>query len=327
MHWTDVWFGDSMAPKTVRTLLTPASWLYALGWRTYQSVYDLGLKKSQAPHQPVFCIGNLTTGGTGKTPVTVFIAHMLHELGFKVVVGCSGYGSSASEGAEVAPQGPISASRWGDEAALLRLSLPEIPLIVGRARVTAAKLCNETYPDSVLLMDDGLQHLPLRKDVKIVLDPDIPNRRCLPAGPYREPWRPQREDELKIPGKFEVRAHPLLFLERWESVVPNPRKANALCAIGTPGSFMDSLEAAGVQLEQRKILPDHSPLRDGNLFDGLPAEEPLVVTLKDWVKLRERPDLGSRRILVANHRVEIEPFSELNDWIKNRLHEVVTKGT
>jgi len=168
-------------------VLSPFAGLYALGWLGYEATYRWGLKRPSAPHHPVVCVGNLTVGGTGKTPTTRYLAELLLGMGREVVASCSGYGSAAAEAAQVAPMGPLSAHTWGDEAALLRYSLPEVPLIVGRRRVLAAELCHQHYPRAVLLMDDGFQHLPLAKDVAIVLDPPRRNRLCLPAGPYREP--------------------------------------------------------------------------------------------------------------------------------------------
>ncbi len=74
MHWTEVWYGDGFGPAAIRTFLTPASWVYSLGWRTYRSLYRAGIKKAAHPHSPILCVGNLSVGGTGKTPLTSFFA-------------------------------------------------------------------------------------------------------------------------------------------------------------------------------------------------------------------------------------------------------------
>src|SRR4051794_30361708 len=118
MHPEELWTSPEFKAQLLRTLLTPASWGYALGWQAYLAMYQLGFKKAKAPHRPIVCVGNLLVGGTGKTPVTIHISDLLTGLGHQVVISCSGYGSPASEAACLAPKGPLSASEWGDEAAL-----------------------------------------------------------------------------------------------------------------------------------------------------------------------------------------------------------------
>src|SRR5579885_1414322 len=200
MHWRDVWFSKQAGFRLIRIALTPLSWLYAAGWQGYLTIYRFGWKKAKAPHHPVVCIGNLKAGGTGKSPVTRYVADVLSSLQRQVVISCSGYGAPRSEAATLTPKGPLDAREWGDEAAMLRAFLPDTPLIVGRDRVEAAKICNKTHPDAVLLLDDGFQHLPLAKDLTILLDPPAENGHCLPAGPYREPRRNRSRADLVLPG-------------------------------------------------------------------------------------------------------------------------------
>lgn len=309
MHWEDVWEGRGFAPAVARLALTPASWLYALGWQGYLALYQTGIKRAKAAAIPVVCVGNLQVGGTGKTPVVAHLARVLAEIGRSVVVGVSGYGSPASEGAQVAPDGELSASKWGDEAALLRWLVPDAPLIVGRARVLAADICAREFPEAVLLMDDGFQHLPLQKRVGIVLDPPTRNRRCLPAGPYREPYGNRKRADLVIPNAFRVESAPLKLN------VDGP--VDVLCALGRPGRFLDALRASGVEIGRIKRAPDHDPLLAPDLFAGL--GERIVVTGKDWVKLRERPDLATRQIIIAPQEVRIEPEAEFRTWLGQRI--------
>src|ERR1700740_2610619 len=180
MHWTEIWDSESPRARLIRIFLAPISFLYALGWRSYLALYQLGLKKPSEPHKPVVCVGSLQVGGSGKTPLTLYLAALLRKLGYEVAIGCSGYGCPASEAAKIAPDGPLKASEWGDEPAMIRELLPEVPLIVGRRRVLAAKLCHASFPNSVLLMDDGFQHLPLQKHLSLLAMPPRKNQRCLP---------------------------------------------------------------------------------------------------------------------------------------------------
>lgn len=319
---TQVWEGRSLGARALRTLLYPLSLLYAAGWRLYLLVYRWGLKRPVEAHRPVVCVGNLATGGSGKTPLTVHLAERIAASGRKVVVGCSGYGGPHESGATLAPAGPLRASEWGDEPALLRELLPAVPLVVGRARVEAARRVAEAHPDAVLLMDDGFQHLPLVKHVQIVLQSNSPNTMCLPAGPLREPPNALRRADLVLPGTFGVVADPLVLESPQGGRVEVADSASVLCAIGRPDSFCDALRAMGLTLDPILVLPDHDPLTEGNLLERLPSDQPVVVTAKDWVKLRERSDAGERRWLVARHRVRLEPADAFAAWLDRKLDEV-----
>jgi tetraacyldisaccharide 4'-kinase len=286
-------------------------------------MYRLGVKHPKAPHRPVICIGNLQVGGSGKTPVTRFVARTLLEIGRKVAVSCSGYGSPKSQDATFAPDGPLSAKEWGDEPAMLRWLEPELPLVVGRDRVAAAHAVHERMPGSVMLMDDGFQHLPLRKHLVILLDPEAPvNSRCLPAGPYREPRRHRSRADLVIPGRFALARQSLKLVDT-SGVEARPERYAVLCALGRPEAFLADLEEAMPQSRPgpARLLPDHDPLQAGTLFNDLPPELPLVVTAKDWVKLRERTDILNRTFLIATYDLRLEPNEEFRSYIESRLAE------
>lgn len=313
-----MWEGFSLATF----VLSPFSALYALGWLAYEGAYRFGLKRPAAPHHPVVCVGNLTVGGTGKTPTTRYLASILAGMGRSVAISCSGYGSPAAEAARVAPAGPLSAHEWGDEAALLRHWLPEIPLIVGRRRVLAAELCRERFPESVLLLDDGFQHLPLAKDIAIVLDPPRRNRLCLPAGPYREPRTGLARAQLVLPGEFRVEVDEFLIRDPSGDPATLPKSADVLCAIGRPAGLVATVEALGCRIEAGRFLPDHDPLTAGNLLNDFGRDRPLVVTTKDWMKLRERTDVTGRDIRIVDYSVRIQPEDAFLTWFAQRLDEV-----
>lgn len=315
-----------MGARALRVLLAPLSWLYAFGWRVYLGLYQLGLKRPVEAHRPIVCVGNVSAGGSGKTPLTIHLAARLAALGRPVVVGCSGYGGPHEAGATFAPEGPLKASDWGDEPALLRQALPSVPLVVGRARVDAARQVAERHPEAVLLMDDGFQHLPLVKHVQIVLKPTSNNRMCLPAGPLREPESALARADLVVPGAFEVVVDPLVLESPQGGPVDVPRTAGVLCALGDPEGFLGGLRGIGLALDPIVLLADHDPLTRGNLLERLPRDQPVVVTAKDWVKLRERSDVGERRWLVARHQVRLEPADEFTAWLDRKLDEVESRS-
>lgn len=324
MHWSEVWEGRGFGPRFARIALAPLSWLYAAGWEVYASTYRLGLKKPASPHFPVLCIGNLVVGGSGKSPLTLYVAGLLQSIGREVVVACSGYGSPHSENASLAPGGALTAKEWGDEAAMLRWLAPDVPLVVGRNRVEAARLCHAEHPGAVLVMDDGFQHLPLKKHLAILLDPASRNRACLPAGPYREPWKNRKRADLVLPNGFR----PTFTISAFgkpsgaNGGAPPKTGANVLCALGNPARFISDLKLAGVEVVNSQLLPDHDPLTGGNLLTCFNPELPLIVTAKDWVKLQSRRDLGRFEILIARQEAKIEPEAEFRAWLERKLDEL-----
>ncbi|MEI8281687.1 MAG: tetraacyldisaccharide 4'-kinase [Armatimonadota bacterium] len=315
----EVWYGDSVSAKLVRILLWPLSCLYALGWQIYLLVYGLKLKRPYKAKNRVICIGNFTAGGTGKTPTTIFVAQCLREIGLQFVIGCSGYGAPHSVGASVAPAGALDASEWGDEPAELRNSLPDVQLIVGRARVEAAKLCDEQFPGYILLMDDGFQHMPIFRDLSIILDPDMPNRMTFPAGPYREPRSAgMKRADLFIPnGEFSQSFSNLTFSTPEGEIVPVVTKARVLTAIGRPDKFRHGLEKAGITILEFIALPDHDKIEVD--FSTMDAEFPWIVTRKDWVKIRSHSSKSQITFVIAERTATIEPAEEFKKWLTIKL--------
>jgi tetraacyldisaccharide 4'-kinase len=184
-RWEDLW--RSPPPVWLRGL----SRLYALGWRAYAGVYALGLKRREPIPVPVIGIGSLWAGGVGKTPVTIAVARLLHGAGVRVAILTHGYGGSRYRtGALIDPLQHPDPTEVGDEAAELRLALPDAPLAVGKWRVRMAHAAMERWSPDALVLDDGFQHLLLARALDLVLLPaESPwgNGYCLPAGPLREP--------------------------------------------------------------------------------------------------------------------------------------------
>lgn len=303
-------------------LLSPLAGLYGLGWMAYKAVYDLGFKKAQEPHKSVVCIGGMVAGGAGKTPVTRHVAEILIDMGRLPVIGMSGYRSQRRKPAYLAPPGPLDPEEWGDETALMRWLLPEVPLVNGKDRVLAARLAHEAYPDRVLVMDDGFQHLPIKKHVQILLDPPhLSNRMTIPAGPYRElRFLGLKRANLVLPGEeFAVRTKRPRFLRQGVEEVDPPREVQVLCAIARPMRLLYTLDQLGVTAVEARKLQDHARLDGPQALAGLDPAVPIVTTAKDWVKLRERKDVGEWTFLVAMHEVTIEPAAAFREWLSSRL--------
>jgi tetraacyldisaccharide 4'-kinase len=193
----------------------------------------------------------------------------------------------------------------------------------------AAEICHGHFPHAVMLMDDGFQHLPLKKHLTVVLDdPNPKNRHCLPAGPYREPRRNRRRADLVLPDRFRVLPEPARFRRPDGTEADTPTDYSVLCALGQPDKFLKALQSNAPTLQRPSalLLPDHDPLDAGTLLEQLPADRPVVVTAKDWVKLRERPDVGSREFLIAMHAVRVTPEDDFRAWIKARLDGITAQS-
>jgi len=322
MRIENLWFGQGWRPLFGRITLLPLTALYSLSWQLYLLTYRYRIKRPAIAHPRVICIGNLTAGGSGKTPVTTFVADCLVELGFKPVISCSGYGSPKSEAAETAPQLPLNPREWGDEPSEIRDLRPSLPIVVGRRRVLAATIANREFPGSVLVLDDGFQHLPLHKHVTIILDARDPaNALPFPSGPYREPrWNRSRANLVLPSDRFEVVYSALEFVNEAGSAVDAPAVASILTAIARPDLFEASVREAGVQVSDIDVHPDHDPLDAPDLLSRHNVGT-VIVTMKDWVKLRTRDDLDKVTILIAKRSATIEPKEEFLKWLKERIPE------
>lgn len=304
MNWSHV--HDRIGPATLALL--PFSLLYGVGWRAYELWYRLGLKKPVHPHTPIVCIGNLQAGGMGKTPLTIAVARLLQAQGRHVVISASGYGAPHSVAAALAPDGPLRASEWGDEPALFREMLPDVPLIVGRRRVLAAEICARKFPDAVMLMDDGLQHKPLHRDVEILVDPDqVPNPFVLPAGPYREPRSNRNRFSLVLPRDYAVTQHVELRDPHGNPRILTPGSpVQILLAIARPWRVEYTLEQMGLKVTGGRILEDHAQMNQRGLLESFDRSRPIIMTLKDWVKFREREGAELWNILILRHELAFE---------------------
>lgn len=324
-----IWFGKSIGSAAIRYALVPLSLLYACGWRLYNLLYTLKVKRASHPHWAIVCIGNLTVGGSGKTPLVLHMIDLLRSIGREVVVSCSAYGSPAQHEARLAPEGELDPALWGDEPAMIRWLRPDVPILCGRNRVRAAEICAREYPSAVLLMDDGYQHLPLKKDIAIVIDdPDPANPFCLPAGPYRQPRSDSMRADLVVPLDWPTETIQTGF---FDPDGPHRNKIDGeavlLCAIGSPEKFEKAMARQGLRIAHRVFLPDHDPLTAGTLFDNIPAELPIVVTPKDWVKLRKRSDLAGRKFYVATQEARFIEADKMALMLKRTLDEIEAQTT
>jgi tetraacyldisaccharide 4'-kinase len=287
--------------------LLPLALLFRLLAAVRTLLYRLGIKKSEGLPVPVIVVGNIFIGGTGKTPLTIWLAEALRAAGLRPGVISRGHGGASSAPRAVTPQS--SPAEVGDEP-LLIAARAGCPVVVGRQRAEAGRALLAAHPDvNVLITDDGLQHYALGRDIEVVLfdGRGVGNGWLLPAGPLREP--PSRRRDFTVVNAPEITpalaravggqpfrmglagdfAEPLM---RPEACVPLARlkgkRIVAAAGIGNPGRFFAMLRRAGLTIEELP-LPDHHDFLD-RPFDRVDADV-ILITEKDAVKCRQLDNL------------------------------------
>ena len=272
-------------------LLLPLEWLFALTTSCRRWLFRRGVFASRYPGCPLVVVGNISVGGTGKTPVVMELARVMSVSGLAVAVISRGYGGSALGVVRVTPDS--DPREVGEEPALIARRVP-CPVFVGRDRAAAAMQAREEGAE-VILSDDGLQHYRLRRDIEIiVLDANQPlgNGHLLPLGPLREgAWRLKTVDfVLEHHGDRSERrltytpAH-LRSLNSGEIRSPSASelgpRVHALAAIARPERFFETLRGLGFGVTEH-ALRDHSDL---SLVSLEPLRDrPLIMTSKDAAK-------------------------------------------
>ena len=299
----------------VAWLLWPASLLFGIAVLLRRSLYGLGILGSEHPGIPVIIVGNLSVGGTGKTPLVIWTAEFLAKNGWMPGVISRGY-----KGKSEAPRAVTLASdpaEVGDEPVLISRRAG-CPVWVGADRVQVAAALRSAAPNvNVLVLDDGLQHYRLRRDVEIavVVEGSFGNRFLLPAGPLREPlWRLKTVDRVVTIQLEGDTVHRMTdSRERQPLKALAGQKVHAVAGIGDPERFFQHLTKAGVKVVPHPF-PDHHPFTPRDLEFG--DDAPVLLTEKDAVKLRSAPRPNWWVLPVA---AKLEPA--FGAWLLGRLDE------
>jgi tetraacyldisaccharide 4'-kinase len=279
--------------------LIPLSTIYGVASRLRHFAYTKHWRRSITLTRPVIIIGNLSAGGTGKTPLVCWLAVRLAELGFRPGVVTRGYGGSA-RGARLV-QASDDPNAVGDEAILLGRRA-RVPIAIGRDRPAAAQLLINADCD-IIVSDDGLQHHGLARDCEIIVvdgERRFGNGRLLPAGPLREmPGRLQGADAVVVNGGPAVISdHALLAgalrmrVAATEAIALRygtakrlsefaGQSVHAVAAIGNPQRFFKMLQSWGIQVIAHP-LPDHARLQIGDI--SFADDLAVLMTEKDAVK-------------------------------------------
>ena len=315
--WLAIVRGERRGPLAIlaRLGLRLASWPYGLGVRTRNALFTRGWKRTHRAPVPVVSVGNLTLGGTGKTPCVEYVARLYRDLGIQVAILSRGYGGEAGR---------------NDEAMVLEENLPDVPHLQGADRVELANTAAEELEAELLVLDDGFQHRRLHRDLDVVLiDASRPptHDHLFPRGTLREAAGGLKRagaivltrcDQVtageveairgwlarRFPGKplatTEHRPTELIGGEVPEAVETLRGKAVAgFCGIGNPAAFRATLESLGARVVEFRAFPDHHNYTREDVDDltrwagKLSADATVATTQKDWVKLR-LADLAGR---------------------------------
>jgi len=324
-------------------LLIPFSWLYGMACGLRLLFYRHGWLKQERLNARVISVGNVTVGGTGKTPLVIYLAQKLCERNHKVAILTRGYKREKSGMVEIT-QDTKKRIGWedvGDEPYLLARRLPGVPIMVYKRRTVSGKRAMENHGSEVLLLDDGFQHLKLKRDLDVVVIDSVNpfgNGRLLPAGILREPLsslkradvfvltktdQTSNQDELigalraQNPGAPVVQSvYRISGLEDLFGRSPvDPEdlrngKALIFSGIGNPLSFERTVEQLSVRILAHRIFPDHFAYREKDLESLiLQAQDEgadfIITTEKDSVRipLVKRPGI-SLCVLKIDLRIE-----------------------
>jgi tetraacyldisaccharide 4'-kinase len=321
------WRGKTAGAAFLSTLLSPLGHLYG---------YSVRLNEARAnparPKARVVCIGNLTAGGTGKTPLAIALAKRLQARGAMIVFLSRGYGGKMKDAVEVTAA--HRAEDVGDEPLLLRTVAPTV---VSRNRESGARMCDALGAD-VIVMDDGHQNFQIAKDLSIVVvgGGGFGNGKLIPAGPLREPVARglARADAVILSGDFR---EPLSFTGPVlrSRIVPEDGEALlgvrvfAFAGIGEPDRFFDTLKALGSNVVGSRAFPDHHPFTDQEIAAfHLAASENgarLITTEKDFVRLSETQREGIAPLRIRAVFDDEDALEALLDRVypprNNKTHE------
>ena len=314
----------------VAVLLYPFSLLFWLASKLRRSAYQLGIFKTHHFKAPVLVVGNITVGGSGKTPLVIWLADFLRDRGLRPGLVARGYrGKASTWPQQVRPDSDPAAV--GDEAVLMA-QRTGCPVCVGPNRSVAVRALLEHTDCDVVISDDGMQHYAMARDLEIaVVDGQrrFGNGLLLPAGPLREPVARLKQVALVIsngmanPGEFAMTmSSPKLYrLNNEKSFEDISRfkgsRVHAIAGIGNPQRFFDLLGQHGLVVEAHPF-PDHYAY---TAKDFVFADElPVLMTEKDAVKCK-RIFYGDAWVV----RVEAQPEASFGRRLDLALDQILAK--
>jgi tetraacyldisaccharide 4'-kinase len=274
--------------------LNPLASIYGGVVGTRNALYERRILRARRLQGPVVSVGNLSAGGSGKTPFVILLGELLKTRGVKFDVLSRGYGRESRGVLLVDPGG--FAQQFGDEPLLIARKL-EVPVIVGEDRYAAGQFAESRFGPQLHLLDDGFQHRALARDFDIVLvTPQDATDRLLPAGRLREPLRSlSRADAVVLSSGASAESFPLGKKLVWRvrrGIIPQnvPPRPIVFCGIARPQSFVLQLRAANIDPVAEAFYRDHHAYTEKDVREllelkGRSEAGGFVTTEKDAVNL------------------------------------------
>lgn len=336
---------------SLRFILFLLSKLFSLIVSLRRTLYKKEIIKSFAPKAKVISVGNITAGGTGKTPFTIFISRLLKENGYKPAVISRGYGGSLESSGGIVHDGKnilVSVDEAGDEPYLIAEKLKDVPVYVGSNRVKSAQRACQNGAD-FLVLDDGFQHLKIKRNIEIVLlDSEKPfgNGHLIPRGSLRDPLKylslgdifiatrskPNKNlspIESKISGKKVFRTnHKATLLDKdgnpYDPNTIKGRSVYAFSGIASNNKFRESVKNSGLNIKDYEEYGDHHQYsrQDIEEITNRAAQCNFIITTeKDFVKIKDLSRWDNLLILA----IEIEFLDKgFNSYFLEQLHRGIS---
>jgi len=340
------------ARRAVGPILIPLSALYGKGMWLRARLYRTARLTVHRLPCPVISVGNLTMGGTGKTPTVIFLARFLRDAGRRPAVISRGYRGHAGGRSNVVSDGHkllMGCREAGDEPVLLAKSLAGTPVLTGRNRVDPGREAVERFGSDVILLDDGFQHLSLAREMDIVLIDSrsgLGNGRVLPAGPLREPPDALARADAVLLTKWDGHGGPCpgeSVVGLWNPTAPvfharyraralvdaagnqtsvqalKGTKVSVVAGLADPDYFLSTLCSLGAQVVEARLFADHYPYPERIItrIRGMARKADCIITTeKDMIKLAGRV-AGLLALVVEQEVIEHDAFQHL---VWERIH-------
>jgi tetraacyldisaccharide 4'-kinase len=359
VDWQRIWDDDGNTSgdyllKIVARILS-AFYFPIVTFRNW--LYDYSVFEERRLPCPVISVGNITVGGTGKTPCVMMLARMLQQSGFRPAVLSRGYGGKSSDAVNIVSDGKkilLDVERAGDEPVLMAKSLLGIPVVTGAKRIVTGKAVIDQFGVDVLICDDAMQHRQIFRDINLVLldKSALKNRlHLLPRGRLREPVSGIKRASAVLLTRTDEGAHinrPMADILEAEKIpvfksvhravaiisadgrVSQPmselkdKNICAFCGIANPGSFEKTLLAAGAKILSFDIFPDHHRFKKPDLkklkagFMRQNADY-LLTTEKDVMRLQKQPEFLKTISFVRIDMEMTDPDDQFKKFILRQL--------
>ncbi len=333
----------------------PFSPLYSAIMKTREAFYFKGIKRRHKLDIPIISVGNLTMGGTGKTPIVALLASLLQKEGFKPAIISRGYGGAAGNKVNVVSDGNeifLDAEAAGDEPCFLAKNLPGIPVLTGIVRILPCNHAVKQLDCNILILDDGFQHMAVRRDLDLVLFSAATlagNSRVFPGGDLREPVSAlKRGHAFIITGVTdELRERCIGFKKLLQQRYPDtpvfftfyqavgttslahntvqelselPAPLFAFCGIAQPHLFQKSLETENIPISGFMPLRDHQAFTPSLMKTIITQAEKsgakgLITTEKDLIKLKK----DSFQLPCFALKMEVQPDQEFKIFFHEKM--------